>query len=160
MYQPYPTSGQEPVPQRPEPPAPILTAVKLMYVGAALSAIELIVSVATVHSLRSAILKDFPRYTAHQVHTAEVGLVVVAVLEGLIAIGLWLWMARANRAGKNWARIVSSILFAFSTLSFFVSLSRAHSAITLLFAGIVWLVGLGAIVLIWRRDSSAYYQSQ
>lgn len=157
--QPYPTSGPEPVPQRLPAPRPIQNAVKLMYVGAALSGLGLILSLVTLHSVRATIIKDFPNYTASQVHTAEVGFVVIAVIQGLLAIGLWVWMARANGKGKSWARIVSSVLFAIDTLSFFLGLARAHTTVSLLFAGIVWLVGLGAIVLLWQRDSSAYYQS-
>jgi hypothetical protein len=43
MYQPYPSSGQ---PKRPPAPAPVLTAVKLMYAGAPVSAVSLITSLA------------------------------------------------------------------------------------------------------------------
>ena len=42
MHQPYPSSGQPAGPPRPPAPAPVLTAVKLMYAGAAVSAVELI----------------------------------------------------------------------------------------------------------------------
>jgi hypothetical protein len=38
MYQPYPAIGQPAGPRRPPAPAPVLTAVKFMYAGAALSA--------------------------------------------------------------------------------------------------------------------------
>jgi len=46
MYLPYPPSGQPPEPERPPAPAPVLTAVKLMYAGAAVSAVNLITSLA------------------------------------------------------------------------------------------------------------------
>ena len=39
MYQPYPSSGQPAGPLRPPAPAPVLTAVKLMYAGAAVSTV-------------------------------------------------------------------------------------------------------------------------
>jgi hypothetical protein len=47
MYQPYPSSGQPTGPLRPSAPAPVRTAVKLMYAGAAVSAIELIIAAGT-----------------------------------------------------------------------------------------------------------------
>ena len=31
-------------------------------------------------------------------------------------IALWLWMARANGQGRNWARILSTVLFGLGTL--------------------------------------------
>lgn len=161
MYQPYPSGGQEPVPQQ-RPPAPqsVLTAVKLMYAGAALSAIGIILNVVARHSLRSAILKAFPHYTATQVHRAETAFVVIAVVEGLIGIGLWVWMALANGRGHSWARILGSVFFALDTLFLLLSVARTHSALSLVFEGLVWLAGLGATVLLWRKESSAYFQSR
>jgi hypothetical protein len=47
MYQPYPPSGQSAGPERPPAPGPVRTAVKLMYAGAALSAVPLIVGLPT-----------------------------------------------------------------------------------------------------------------
>src|ERR1035438_2635449 len=117
MYQPYPSGGQVPEPpQRPGPPASVLSAVKLMYAGASLSAISLIATLATIGSLKSTILKRDPGFTTTQVHSAEVVVVAFAVIVGLISVGLWLWMARANKAGKNWARITSSVFFGSAAL--------------------------------------------
>src|ERR1700680_3841242 len=98
MYQPYPSGGQVPEPQRPEPPAPVLTAVKLMYAGAAVSAISLIATLLTIGSLKTAIHNRSPNLTQTQLHTAEVAGVAFAVVIGLLGIGLWIWMASANKA--------------------------------------------------------------
>src|SRR5580700_3369906 len=148
-YQPYPTSGQTPEPQqRPSAPNSVQTAVKLMYAGAALSLIELVVSLVTISSLKSAILKKFPHYTTTQVHSAEVAIVVGVVIEAVIAIGLWLWMARANSAGRNYARITGTVLF---------DLRRPSVGIGLVFSLLVWLAGLGAVIMLWRRESSEYF---
>ena len=42
MYQPYPSGGQSAEPERPPAPAPVRTAVKLMYAGAAVWTVVLI----------------------------------------------------------------------------------------------------------------------
>lgn len=157
-YQPYPTSGQTPEPQqRPSAPNSVQTAVKLMYAGAALSLIELVVSLVTISSLKSAILKKFPNYTSTQVHSAEVAIVVGVVIEAVIAIGLWLWMARANAAGRNYARITGTVLFVVYTLFLLLDLRRPSVGIGLIFAALVWLAGLGAVIMLWRRESSEYF---
>jgi hypothetical protein len=160
MYQPYPSGGQEPVPQAPAAPPSILTAVKFMYAGAVLSGVGLILSVVTVHSLKKSILVKFPHYTASQLHAAEVVGIASAVIGGLIAIGLWILMARMNGAGHSWARIVASVLFAINTLDLLAAAARPHAIFPLLFAILVWVAGLGAIVLLWRKESSAYYQAR
>jgi hypothetical protein len=155
-YQSYPTSGQTPEPQqRPAAPNSVQTAVKLMYAGAALSLIELVVSLVTISSLKSAILKKFPHYTTTQVHSAEV--VVGVVIEAVIAIGLWLWMARANSAGRNYARITGTVLFVVYTLFLLLDLRRPSVGIGLVFSLLVWLAGLGAVIMLWRRESSEYF---
>jgi hypothetical protein len=161
MYQPYPSGGQVPEPpQRPGPPASVLSAVKLMYAGATVSAISLIVSLATIGSLKSTILKRDPGFTTTQVHSAEVVVVAFAVIVGLISVGLWLWMARANKAGKNWARITSSVFFGLNTLGLLAIFRQAEPVLSRLITLLVWLVGLAAIIMLWRKESSEYFAAQ
>jgi hypothetical protein len=161
MYQSYPTSGQTPgQADRPVAPNSVQTAVKLMYAGAALSLIELVVSLATVASLKSAIIRKFPHDTATQVHSYEVAIVAGVVIEAVIAIGLWVWMARANAAGRNYARITGTVLFAIYTLFLLLSLRSPSASVGLIFSLLVWLAGLGAVVMLWRRESSEYFSQR
>src|SRR6266571_4959403 len=158
MYQPYPSGA--PTPDRPErqvAPQPVQMAVNLMYAGAALSAIELIVGLATIGSLKSAIKKADPTFTASQVHSAQVGLVAFAVFFGLLAVGLWTWMAFANKAGKSWARIVGTVLAGINTVFLLLSLIRPHASLGLVFSLLVWATGVGAVILLWRPESSRYF---
>ena len=157
MYQPYPTGGAEPEPVRPAPPPPVENAVRLMYAGAAISAISLIITLVTVGSLKTAIHNADPSLTATKLHSAEVAAVVVAIVFGLIGIGLWLWMARANKAGKNWARITATVFFGLDTLSVLAGFRQAEPALSRAVSLLVWLAGLGAVVLLWQKISSAYF---
>lgn len=157
-YQPYPTGGAaEPEPQRPAPPTPVLQAVKLMYAGAIVSAISLIITLVTVGSLKTAIHNADPSLTASKLHSAEVAAVAVAIIFGLIGIGLWLWMAYANKAGKNWARITATVFFGLDTLSVLTSFRQAEPILSRLISILIWLIGLGAIILLYQRESSAYF---
>lgn len=159
MYQSYPTSGQPQEPVR-MPPQTIQNAVKLMYAGAALSGVGLVINLVTIGSLKSAIKAADPRFTTTQVHAAETVAIAGAVVGGLIAIGLWLWMASANGRGRSWARIVATVLFAINTLDLLATVTRPHAATGLIFSLLIWLVGLGATVLIWNRESGAFYNQQ
>ena len=158
-YQPYPTSGFDQVPQqRPSAPPSIRTAVRLMYVGAGLSAVSFIVGLATIGSLRQAIIKATTKHlTATQLHTAEVVGVSTIVLLGIIGVGLWLWMAWANGRGKSWARIVAAVLFGLNTIGLLAAVARPSAVGTKIFDLLLWLVGAGATYYLWRPDSSAYY---
>jgi hypothetical protein len=160
MYQPYPTGGQgSATPQQKPAPQPVTMAVRLMYAGAALSAIEIIIGLTTIGSLKSSIRSQYPHYSASQIHTAEVATIVVGVVLGAIAVGLWLWMAWANGKGKNWARIVATVLFALNTLQLLTLIGRPHAAISLVFGLLVWLIGLGAMFFLWQRDSTEYFRA-
>jgi hypothetical protein len=158
MYEPYPASGPPQEPQPMQPPRSVLTAVKLMYAGAALEVIALIVALVTISSLKSAILSRHPHYTSTQLHTAQVAQTGALIVGAVITIGLWLWMAWANGRGLNWARIVSAVFFGINTLDLLISLFMVHAAATLIVGVLVWLAGLGAIVLIFSRESAPFYQ--
>jgi len=172
MYQPYPpASGLPQQPPRIQPPRSVLTAVKLMYAGAALSALLLVITLVTIGSLKAAIVARHPGYTAAQLHAAEIAGVAGAVIGGLIEIGLWLWMAWANGRGRGWARVVSAVFFGINTLTLIIlpflpadrlppSAGGVRSAATLIIAPLLWLVGLGVIVLIFSKRSGPFYKQQ
>jgi len=160
MYQPYPPGGQPPGPPPPPAPAPVLTAVKLMYAGAAVSTVSLIISLADVSGSKAAIRKARPSLSATQVNQLNTFIITLAIVSGLVGIGLWLWMARANGHGRSWARILSTVLFGLATLDLIGVFSEPKTALSLIFPVLTWLVGLGAIWLLWRPESTAFFKPQ
>jgi hypothetical protein len=157
----YPTGpkGNQPAPPGPGPlPRSLDIAVKFMYAGAALSLISLIVGMTTLSSEKSAIEKAFPKDSASQVHQLEDFNIAIVLLAGIVGIALWLWMARANAGGHNYGRIVGTVLFGLYTLNLADALARPHASLALVFDLLVWLVGLGAVIFMWRRDSGAYFR--
>lgn len=158
MYQPYPTSGAvPPQPTRPAPPRPVVLAARLMYVGAAVSALNLIAGLFTVGAVRSTLHHARPDLSPTQLHQYTVFLVVSSVISAVVSIALWLGMAYATRAGHSWARIASTVLFAINTLLLAVSVARVQTVLDLIVSLLVWVVGLAAVVLLWRKESSAFY---
>lgn len=157
-YQPYPTGAgsNEMIKPPAQQPRSIVNAVRFMYVGAAIQTLGIILTLVSIGNLRSQIQKKFPSYTASQVHSAEVVGVAAVVVIGVIGVALWLWMARASGSGHRYARIVSSVLFGLYTLDLLLNLARAEAAVSLIFGIVTWLVGLGAIVFLWRKESSAF----
>ncbi|HJY95295.1 MAG TPA: hypothetical protein VJ371_10080 [Streptosporangiaceae bacterium] len=165
MYQPYPLGGQSAEPLRPPAPAPVLTAVKLMYAGAAVSAGNLIISLAVIGGLKA----YHGRFLGHSLTAAQVSdlntVIIAAVVTGLVVIALWLWMARANGQGRNWARILSTVLFGLATLELTPYLFGfgevfGVTVFGLIFPLLTWLVGLAVVWLLWRPASSAFFRPQ
>ena len=174
-YQPYPGGGSyQPFPganqmaQKPPRPQSVKVAVWLMYAGAALSALSAILVIAVSGSIKSAVTKAAitanatarsqgkKTLTAAQIHDLGQVVVVLSIVVLVIGVLLWLWMAWANNGGRSWARVVASVLFALNSLYLILVLTRAGAST--LFVGLGWLVGLGAIVMLWQRDSSAYFK--
>ena len=160
MYQPYPVSEATPGPPPIQPPRSVLNAVRLMYAGAALELLALIIAVVTRHSLKLAILIRHPLYNPAQVHHAETARVVPLVIGALIATGLWLWMAWANSRGRNWARILSAVFFGINTFDLLISFFVVRATATMIVGVVIWLVGLGAIVLLFSKESAPFFRPQ
>ena len=86
------------------------------------------------------------------------------IAPGLVVIALWLWMAWANRRGRNWARMLSTVLFGLATvISVLLPLAihaRFRINVDMLVSVLTWLVGLAAVWLRWRPAASAFFKSQ
>jgi hypothetical protein len=144
MAQPGPSSGQPVEPLR--PPAPVLSAGRFMYAGAVSSAAYLIVTLPFMGDVKGRVL-------GHRLTAAPLTITLVIVV-GLVVIALWLWMARATSQGRNWARMLSTVLFGLATLE----LIGNHGVVQLFCAVLTWLTGLAAVWLLWRPASSAFFR--
>jgi hypothetical protein len=78
------------------------------------------------------------------------------IIVGLLESGLWLWMAWKTRAGRNWARITSTVFFGLFSVPFVLGLFKLPAVPS----GVViveWAVGLAALILLWQRESSQFF---
>jgi hypothetical protein len=157
-YKPYPSASKPVAAERGPAPRSVLNAVKLMYAGAAVSTVSLIVELTNTSGLKTAIRKAKPSYNVSQVNHLYNQIIEVAIISAIFGILLWLVMAWANGKGMGWARIVACVLFAFNTVDLFAIFRQPGTAINLVFPVLVWLVGLGAIILLWRPESSEFYK--
>lgn len=159
-YQPYPGGPDGGLPERREPPPSVLNAVKLMWVGAGISLISVIIGLVTIGSLKTAIEQANPDLSSSQVSAVATASVAAVVIVGLLGVGLWIWLAQMSKAGKNWARVTGTVLFGIDTLFQLISFTRSAALAGRIPGLIVWLVGLGAVILLWQRQSSDYFKGQ
>ena len=154
----------------PTPPPTVQWAVKLMAAGAAVSTVYLVFAVIVTASIKTDLTRwnatepKSKQLTASQLNSLATYYVVSTIVIGLLAIGLWLWMAKMNSKGRKWARIVATVLFALWSYYTYVSIGETHGAATLITSTVIvlvtWLIGLGALFLLWRPASSAFYNEQ
>ena len=147
-----------------ERPASIAQAVKLMYVGAALSLLGIIVTVLMRGAIRDALVKASQKaakpMSASQIDAAMNLAVVFAVVSGLIGVALWVWMAAANGRGRKWARIVATILWVLSLLSTLSSVLQHPPALALVLNIVMLALGAYILYLLYRPESTQYYEAQ
>jgi hypothetical protein len=158
MYQPYPGGTQMPEITRPSVPESVRNAVKIMYVGAATSIIGIAIELATLGATKSAIEKRSPNLSASQVNSAQHTLIAAFIVGGLVGAALWVFIARSSLGGKNWARTTGTVFFAIATADAIGGLAVPTAAMTKVWGAVIWLVGLAAVLFLWRRDSTAFFK--
>ena len=151
-------------PDDPGLPATMRKAVRFMLAGAAITAVFAIFEVIATIVDKNAIDINGKSPTSSQLATE----IIFLIVSYIVYILLWVLMARFNRAGQKWARIVASVLFAISTIQLYETIDSLHGGQVITAADIIfiiitlaqWGVGVGAIAMLWRPDSSAYFQAQ
>ena len=152
--QPYQLGSRGPVTPL---PATMVTAVRLMYAGAAYALVWAI----GVIVVSASIVKNHPIITTGGDHRLA-GAVTLAVLLSIAEIALWLGIARACRRGKNGGRVTGTVLFAVHTLAVLgvLASSQAGFGPAKVLTLIGWLIGCAAVVSLWQRPSSAFFHAQ
>ncbi len=151
-------------PDDPGLPASMRKAVRFMLAGAAVTGLFAIFEVITTIVDKNSIDINGKPPTSSQL---AVG-VLILLVSYAVYIMLWVLMARFNRAGQKWARIVSSVLFAISTWQLYETIDSLHGGQVITAADIIyiiftlgaWAAGVGAIAMLWRTDSTAYFNAR
>lgn len=157
MHQVFPTPASA---QR--APKSVQRAVWLMFSGAVVYLVSGIVGLVLLvtgapGSPADTRLPSGPQWPGPVIALGSVLLYLIAALSIVAPIAVWLWMAWKCRAGRAWARDLSTVCFGLATI---VTLtSGPYSTWGLVGAIVGWLLGLGAIILLWQRSSSSYFRA-
>jgi hypothetical protein len=139
-------------------PRTVLSAVRLMCAGAALEVAGCITIVLTAGSVKSAMARSDPAlWPAVHFH------IVAVEVAAPIAMGVWLWLAWANRRGHDWARGVFPSFFGLFTLSLLGWLAggaAVYAPADLIACAVLWLVQLAVMVLLFNKKSAPYYRHE
>jgi fumarate reductase subunit D len=146
-------------------PGPVRKAVRLMLAGGALTAvIGVFLVIATIADKNALTDASGKKLTSGEFTSSVIGTVIVY----LILVAIWVAMARMNRAGRGFARWAASALAVFSTVNAYSTVNSLTGGETLTVIDIVfivgtlalWLIGVAAVAMLWRTESSAYFKAR
>jgi hypothetical protein len=149
------------------------SAVKWMSAGLALTILATVLLTVVDNELLRNIINNEGSYSYNSYDYSSIDgdvtaySAVTCVLGIVIDGGLWLWMIMANKGGKSWARVLSTIFFGIASLSFLFFILVATTTLRIwdtpagafgtLIEVALFVCELMAIIKLWSKDSSAYY---
>jgi hypothetical protein len=146
-------------------PDSIRKGVWLMLAGAAVTALSGLFSLIVVLSEKS-VLTDA---NGHKLTSGQLASGIIGTLISYaILVTMWILMARFNRAGAKWARILASVFAVIATWYTYQLVNSLKGGDTITWEGIVyiavtiviWVVGVLSIAMIWRPDTGPYYNAR
>ena len=165
-YPAYPPQAGYGAPAKPPLPRTVQRAFILMLVGAGLEVVNVVLSFLFNHQVDQRIQQAMNAGTAGTSTSVNI---TSTAFGGIIGIGLWVWMAFANRAGRNWARITGTVFFGISSLGLLGDIAIIATAYKWI-GGVIfvlvaenaasWVLGLIIVVLLWKNESGQYFKPQ
>ncbi len=155
------------------PPAPTTRpqkldlAVKLMYVGAALSVLTALIGLFMQDELRESTITSLEQtgeeVTQEMVDTAVTVGIVLSLIMGLVFAAVWVLMAVMNGKGKKWARVVATVLGAlgilFNLLGLFGATVGGTTTLSVVMSGVMIVLAAAILVLLWNKENTPYYEA-
>jgi hypothetical protein len=143
-------------------PRTVRNAVRLMYLGAALTLADVVTVLVTLGGVRSDAVHDLAASQWPTVMLTQAG---PWLASAPIGVGVWLWLAWANGRGYRWARPAFGAFFGLLTTVLFFGLGQGTGEdawpVTwpdVIVTTVLWLAGLVAVLLIVSETASPYYQ--
>jgi hypothetical protein len=157
---PWASDYRSPVAPAASRPRTIATAVKLMYLGAGLTVLGVLLTILQIDAIRDSIEDSDSTLSDSEVDSLVAGSIAFIVVFSLVAVGLWLWMASANGKGRSWARVVASVLGGLSILWTLLGFLGGNATPLSLLVSVINLGLAGYILyLLWRPESTQFYEA-
>ena len=135
-------------------PRPVVNAVRLMVVRAAIGLVSIIVLFATKDDLKKRILEKTPNATDSTINTA----LTVGAVAGILILIFYLFLARLVRQGINWARIVTWVIAGLGILGAVTTFTQPEPPLSRILGLIVGIIDVAIVVLLVQGPSNSYFR--
>ncbi len=157
-----------------EVPGNVRTAIRLMYAGFVVTAIDLLLSLmvlgryahdANTAKNKAADLTALGRSAkaAEQtaaMHTQNVmaGAAAVGVVADVLGLACWAWLAVATRRGHGWTRVAGAVLLGIYSLCTLTVVFGTHRDPGAQFTTVVvWAIGVATIIPLWSQQARDFF---
>ncbi|MGH3207540.1 MAG: hypothetical protein ACRDNO_07250, partial [Trebonia sp.] len=154
-------------PMTAEVPPNVRTAIRLMYIGFVVTALDLLLSLMVLgryaHDGNAAKKAADSALTARRAATETAlmhnqntmaGAMAIGVVAAVLGLGCWAWLAMATRRGNGWTRIAGTVLLAIYSVCTLIVLFGTHRDPGPQFTTVVvWAIGVAAVIPLWSRQA-------
>ncbi|MGH3299333.1 MAG: hypothetical protein ACRDP7_46840, partial [Trebonia sp.] len=154
-------------PMTAEVPPNVRTAIRLMYIGFVVTALDLLLSLMVLgryaHDGNAAKKAADSALTARRAATETAlmhnqntmaGAMAIGVVAAVLGLGCWAWLAMATRRGNGWTRIAGTVLLAIYSVCTLIVLFGTHRDPGTQFTTVVvWAIGVAAVIPLWSRQA-------
>lgn len=145
---------------RPPMPREVNWATILMVVSIVLSIIGTIVVLSDKSGFIKQIRDNKPDYSQKKLDDTYNVVRVTAIVTVIIIAVLYVWLIVKIRQGRNWARIVATVLLALGILSSLSGLAGTGTGASKALQVIGLIISIAVLVLLWLRPSNAYFKER
>jgi hypothetical protein len=143
-----------------EVPAKVHTAVRLMYIGFAVTALDVVLSLVALsrytHDAKA--YKNAGRTALQGTANQMAGAVTIGLVADLLGLACWAWLAVAARRGNGWTRIAGAVLLGiYSICTLIVVFGTKRDPGVQLTTFVVWALGVATIVPLFSQQAREFF---
>jgi serine/threonine kinase PknH len=157
-----------------EVPGNVHTAIRLMYIGFVITALNVVLSLMVLgrytHDANTAknaaatytTIREFGRAAAqtavmHNQNTMA-GAMTIGLVAAVLGLACWAWLAVATRRGNGWTRVAGTALLAVYSICTLIVVFGTHRDPGPQFTTVlVWAIGVAAVIPLWSQQARDFF---
>jgi hypothetical protein len=143
-----------------EVPGNVHTAIRLMYAGFVLTALDVVLSLVAlgryVHD--SNVAKGLGRRAVQSSANGMAGAAVIGLVADILGLACWAWLAVATRRGNGWPRIAGAVLLGiYSICTLFIVFGTKRDPGAQFTTVLVWAIGVATMIPLFSQQARDFF---
>ena len=149
-------------PMSAEVPAKVHTAIRLMYIGFVVTALDVVLSLVVLgrYTHDANVYKELGRTAAQGNASQMAGAIAIGFIADLLGLVCWAWLAMATRRGNGWTRIAGAVLLGiYSVCTLIVLFGTKRDPGPQFTTVVVWALGVAAVIPLFSQQARDFFQA-